>query len=133
MTGFTTVSKTVTRQVTRFTTVAKTVSKKTIRLAHMHFAPSDDSCVFVRADSAPLSDSYGLLHTGCKRFIDHAAAADARKRCVTGRGGNVILHRLINHNPVVQTRGYEHGIPSTSKITNFRLRPHRPPPPPTQC
>ena len=78
MTGFTTVPKTVARQVTRFTTVAKTVSKKTIGLAHMHFAPSDDSCVFVRTDSAPFSDSYGLLHTGCKRFIDHAAAADAR-------------------------------------------------------
>ena len=85
MTGFTAVSKTVTRQVTRFTTVANTVSKKTSGLAHMHVAPSDDSCVFVRTDSAPLSDSYGLLHTGCKRFIDHAAAADARKSCVTGR------------------------------------------------
>ena len=90
MSGFTTVSNTVSRTVTRFTTVAKTVSKKTIGLAHMHVAPPDDSCVFVRTDSAPLSDSYGLLHTGCKRFIDHAAAADARKGCVTGPDGSGI-------------------------------------------
>ena len=98
MTGFTKISKTVARQVTRFTTVAKMVSKKTIGLAHMHLAPSDDSCVFVRTDSAPLSDSYGLLHTGCKRFIDHAAAADARKSSPTcccmwsppGRGAAIL-------------------------------------------
>ena len=85
MTSFTTVATTVAMQVTRFTAVAKTVAKKTIGLAHMHFAPSGDSCVFVRTGSAPLSDSYGLVHTGCERSIDHAAAAATRKGCVTGR------------------------------------------------
>ena len=85
MSGFTTVATTVAMKVQRFTTVAKTVAKKTIGLAHMHFAPSDDSYAFVRTDSAPSSGLYGLVHTGCKHSIDHAAAAAARKGCVTGR------------------------------------------------
>ena len=85
MIGFTTVAKTVATTVAGFTTVAKTVAKKTIGLAHIHFAQSDDSCVFARTGSAPLSDSYGLVHTGCKHSIDHAAAAATRKGCVTGR------------------------------------------------
>ena len=64
MPGFTTVAKTVARTVAGFTMVAKTVAKKTIGLAHIRFAQSDDSCVFARTDSAPLSDSYGSEHTG---------------------------------------------------------------------
>jgi hypothetical protein len=64
VTSFTTVANTVARKVLSFTAVAKTVAKKTIGLAHMHVAPSGDSCDFVRTMLASLNHSYGSVHAG---------------------------------------------------------------------
>ena len=139
MLSFTTVANTVARKVTRFTTVAETVAKETIGLAHVHFAPSDDSCVFVRTDSAPLSDPYGVVYTGRNRSIDHAAillfytgllsynqsvavpnSGWIKDACLhvflytapsKPRGRNHILHTFINHNAGLRTRGCDNGIP----------------------
>ena len=126
MTSFTTVATTVAMKVTRFTAVAKTVAKKTIGLAHMHFAPSGDSCVFVRTDSAPLSDSYGLVHTGCERSIDHAAAAAAagmRKSCVTGRHPScaAVISPALAH---THTQTHRHAHARTHTHTSKHARTH---------
>ena len=48
--------------------VAKTVSKKTIGLAHMHFAPSGDSCGLVRTKFASLDASCACVHASMRNL-----------------------------------------------------------------
>ena len=62
--SFTTVANTVARKHARFTMVAQTVATETIGLAHVHVAPSGDSCDLVRTMFARLNDSYGSVHAG---------------------------------------------------------------------
>ena len=143
-------------KVIRFTTVAKTVAKKTIGLAHMHFAPSGASCVFVHTDSAPLNDSCGSVHTGCKRSIGHSdthahththtcthararthARAHTRTRTRThthhterfprGFGAEILPYSGL----LITTLGYEPGVTNMAtrqqaKILNFRHPPYPP-------